>query len=106
MSDLAKLPFIAEGTLAADADVTLYVKDDDAQGLRKPGGSGYIKNDGAGSITVQCIDDHGNESASSTVKANEQLIFESDDDVEVSEAYIVADASGASYRARFARVRT
>lgn len=104
MSDLAKLPFIAEGTLAADANVTLYVKDDDAQGLREPGRTGYIKNDGAGSITVQCIDDSDNLSDVSTVKANEQLIFESDDDIDISEVHIVADASGASYRARFARL--
>jgi hypothetical protein len=105
MSDLAKLPFIAEGTLAANEEVTLYVKDDPIQGLKEPGGTGYIINDGPGSITVQCSDDKDGLSDLSTINIFEHLVFEKDDDVEVKVIHIIADALGAAYRARFARIR-
>ena len=105
MSDLAKLPFIAEGTLAANEEVTLYVKDDPVHGLQEPGGTGYIINNGPGSITVQCIDNEDGLSDLSTINADEQLLFEKDDDVDVKEIHLIADADGADYRARFARIR-
>ena len=105
MSDLAKLPFIAEGTLVANEEVTLYVKDDNVQGLREPGGTGYVQNDGAGSITVQSTDNEDNLSDLSTVLADEQLVFDKDDDIEIKEIHIIADADGAAYRTRFARIK-
>ena len=103
MPDLAKLPFIAEGTLAANEEVTLYVKDDIVQGLREPGSTGYVKNDGPGEITVQNSDNNDGLSDLSTVKAGEQLLYEKEDDIEICIIHLTADASGASYRARFAR---
>lgn len=103
MLDLPKLPFIKEGTLAANESVTVYVKDDPVHGLQTPGGTGYIMNDGPGSITVQSSDNSDGLSALSTVKLDEQLLFEKGDDVEICTIHIIADASGASYRLRFAR---
>lgn len=105
MLDLSKLPFIKEGTLAANEEVTLYVKDDPVHGLKEPGGTGYVKNDGAGSITVQCMDNEDRLSDVSTVYADEQLVFEKDDDIDIKVIHLTADADGADYRARFARIR-
>ena len=105
MSDLSKLPFIKEGTLAANEELTLYVKDDPVHGLKEPGGTGYIQNDGDGSITVQCSDDEDGLSDLSTINAGEQLVFEKDDDINIKEINLTADAAGADYRARFARIR-
>lgn len=103
MSSPSKLPFIQEGTLAANEEVTLYVKDDPVYGLQTPGGTGYVINDGPGDITVQNTDNSDGLSDISTVEPGEQLVFERDDDVEVCAISIVADAAGAAYRARFAR---
>jgi len=105
MTHLTKLPFIAEGTLAANEDVFLYVKNNPVNGLQKPGRTGYVQNDGPGSILVVTIDDMNGPSDSSTVLINEQLIFEKDDDIDVNAVYIIANALGAAYRVRFARAR-
>lgn len=105
MSYLTKLPFIAEGTIAANKEVTLYVKNDIVHGLQKPGRTGYVQNDGPGTILVQTIDNMDGPSDTSTILINEQLIFEKDDDIDVNAIHITADALGASYRARFARAR-
>ena len=99
----SKLPFTAEDTLAASADAFLYVKDDKVHGLQEPGRTGYVINDGLGSITVQTLDSSDGESDVSTVDPGEQLIFEKEDDVEICVVHITADATGASYRSRFAR---
>lgn len=99
----SKLPFVKEGTLAANEEVFLEVKDDEVHGLQAPGSTGYVKNDGPGEITVQSTDNSDGMSDVSTVKAGEQLIYEKEDDVEICTVHITADASGASYRARFAR---
>ena len=99
----SKLPYISEATLAANVDTYLQVKDDPVHGLQLPGGTGYVKNDGPGEITVQNSDDHDGLSDLSTVKAGEQLMFEEEDDIEICTVHITADASGAAYRARFAR---
>lgn len=103
ISTKSKLPYISEGTLAANKDVFLNVKDDPVHGLQAPGGTGYIINDGPGEITVQSSDDQDGMSDVSTIKKDEQLKYEREDDVEICEVHITADASGASYRARFAR---
>jgi len=105
MINLPNLPFISEETLDPSELVVLYVKDNNVFGLGTSGGTGYIQNDGAGTITVQVEDENGKASEASTVNANEQLIFEKDDEVDIAIIYIQADAIGASYRARFARIR-
>ena len=105
MLNLAKLPFIAEGTLTANEEATLYVMDDDIHGLKEPGGPGYIINDGDGEISVQCGDTKDGISDLSTIKADEELVFEKEDDIEVKVLHLTADALGASYRVRFARRR-
>lgn len=99
----SKLPFISEAALGASEDVHLDVKDDPVHGLQLPGGTGYVKNDGPGEITIQSSDDHDGLSDLSTIKKGEQLVFEKEDDIEICTVHITADASGAAYRARFAR---
>lgn len=105
MLNPSKLPFIEEGTLAANEEVTIYVKDDPIYGLQTPGCTGYVMNDGPGSITVQNSDDSDGVSDASTVKSGEQLCFDKDDDVEICTVHIVAGATGAAYRTRFARCK-
>ena len=96
---------IKDDSLAANEDVFLQVKDDPVHGLQSPGGTGFIINDGPGSVMVQNADDHDGLSDESTVKKDEQLLFEKEDDVEICIVHITADTLGASYRSRFARIR-
>ncbi len=99
------LEYVEEGTIAANDEVYLYVQDDDNWGLKVPADSGYVKNDGPGELTIRNSDDGEHYSKEMTVKSGEQLAWENDDDVWNHTVHIVADASGASYRARFARSR-
>jgi len=99
------LEFVDEDTLSANSEKYLYVKNDDTWGLEVPADSGYIKNDGPGTITVRNSDDGEHYSKAMTVKRGEQLTWENDDDIWNHTVHIVADASGASYRSRFARSR-
>ena len=99
------LPFIDERTLVASAEVFLDVQDDPVYGLRTPGRSGYIVNDGPGDITVRTSDNGERWSKAETVNDGELSQFEHLDDVWIHSVHIVADASGAAYRSRFARLR-
>ena len=99
------LEFVDEGTLAASEERYLYIQDDDVWGLKVPADSGYIKNDGPGTITVRNSDDGAHYSKAMTVKRGEQITWENDDDVWNNTVQIVADSSGADYRSRFARSR-
>ena len=56
--DTKWLPYIADRiTLEADAEMYLYIKDDDEQGLGIPGRSGKIENYGPGSVIYKISDD-------------------------------------------------
>ena len=99
------LPFIDERTLAASAEIHLAVQDDQVYGLRTPAGSGYVKNDGPGDITIRTSDNGSRWSKESVIKRGENYTCEHDDDVWIHSVHIVADASGAAYRSRFARLR-
>lgn len=97
------LPFIDEQTLAASAEVYLDVQDDPVYGLRTPGRSGYIINDGPGNITVRTSDNGERWSKAETVNSGELAQYEHLDDVWIHSVHIVADAVGATYRAKFVR---
>jgi len=99
------LEFVDETTLAANEEKYLYIQNDDTWGLKVPADSGYIKNDGPGTIIVRNSDDGEHYTPDITVKRGEQAVWENDDDVWNHTIYIIADASGASYRSRFARSR-
>jgi len=99
------LEFVDEGTLAANGEVYLAVQDDENWGLKAPADSGYVTNDGPGSITVRNSDDGEHYTPDRTVKSGETATWENDDDVWTHTLHITADASGASYRSCFARSR-
>lgn len=100
------LPFIDERTLSASAECYLDVQNNPVYGLRTPAGSGYVKNDGPGDITVRTSDNGDRWSKASVVKRGENYACEHDDDVWIHSVHIVADASGAAFRSRFARLRS
>lgn len=97
------LPYIDERTLAASAEVYLAVQNDPVYGLRTPGRSGYVINDGPGNITIRTSDDGERWSKAETVNSGELAQFEHLDDVWVHSVHIIADAVGATYRAKFVR---
>jgi len=97
------LPFIDERTLAASEECYLPVQKDPVYGLRVPARSGYVKNDGPGDITIRTSDNGERWSKAAVVKRGENFTCEHDDDVWIHSVYIVADASGAAFRSRFAR---
>lgn len=99
------LSFVDEGTIAANGEVYLYVKDDALWGLQVPGDSGYVLNDGPGVMKVRNSDDGEKYTKEVTLNKGDQIVFENDDDEHVHTIHLTADASGASYRSRFARSR-
>ena len=99
------LEYVNEGTIAANAEEYLYVQNDENWGLKVPADSGYVKNDGPGELIIRNSDDGEHYTPEMTVKSGENLTWEHDDDVWNHTVHIVADASGASYRSRFARSR-
>jgi len=99
----SKLPFIDERTLTANEEILLYVKSDSTYGLRQPGNSGYVLNDGPGNLLVRSLDDNDKWSRDSTLEPGDQLLWEVGDDVDIVVVRIVADAAGAAYRSRFTR---
>ena len=97
------LPFIDERTLAANAEVFLEVQEEPTYGLRTPGRSGYIINDGPGSIEVRTSDNGERFSKAEPAKSGELLQYEHLDDVWIHTVHIVADTVGATYRSKFVR---
>jgi len=99
------LEFVDESTLAANADKHLYIQDDEMWGLEVPADSGYLINDGPGTLTVRNSDDGEHYSKARTVKSGETVTWENDDDIWNHTVHVVADSVGASYRSCFARSR-
>jgi len=99
------LSYVKEGTIDDDETVYLYVKDDEQYGLREPADSGYLVNDGPGTLTVRSSDDGERYTAPMTVYSGEMLVWELDDDEYVDRVYFTCDTDGTKYRARFARRR-
>lgn len=99
------LEYVKEGAIAVNAEIYLYIKNDEDQGLQVPADSGYIKNDGPGEIFVRNSDDGEHYTPVITVKAGENVNWEHDDDIWNHTVHVEADAAGAQYRSRFARSR-
>ena len=99
------LSYVDETTLAANEEKYLYVKDDPVWGLRVPGDSGYVQNDGPGVIVLRNSDDGEKYTKEITINPGDKATFENDDDEHVHTLHLKADSSGASYRSRFARSR-
>lgn len=97
------LPFIDEQTLAANAAEYVQVQNDPVYGLRTPGRSGYIINDGPGDMTARTSDNGQRWSKAETIRSGELSQFEHEDDVWIHTVHIVADAVGVSYRLKFVR---
>jgi len=97
------LPFIDSQTLGGSETAVLAVQDDPVYGLRLPGRSGYIINDGPGGITVRTSDNGNRWSKAEIVKSGELAQYEHLDDVWIHSVEIVADAVGATYRLKFVR---
>jgi hypothetical protein len=99
------LSYVDETTLAANEEKYLYVKDDPVWGLRVPGDSGYVQNDGPGVIVLRNSDDGEKYTKEITINPGDKATFENDDDEHVHTLHLKADSSGAAYRSRFARSR-
>jgi len=94
------VPFYSEGTVVADTDTVLYVKDDSEQGLGAVGKSGFIIND-AGNPLIVVIDDGDGKSKEITVNVGETLGFDRADNVWVDKATLSCAAATVDYRALF-----
>lgn len=97
------LSYIDEDTIPSNGEKYLYVKNDQVWGLQVPADSGYVLNDGPGVIKVRNSDDGEKYTKEITLNPGDQAVFENDDDEHVHTIHLTVDASGASYRARFAR---
>lgn len=97
------LPFIEKRTLAANGEAVLEVQEHHTYGLRTPGRSGYVINDGPGEIDVRTSDNGERWSKAETAKSGELLQYEHLDDVWIHSVEIVADAVGATFRSKFVR---
>lgn len=99
------LSFVDEGTIAANGEEYLYIVGDVLWGLQVPADSGYVLNDGPGVMKVRNSDDGEKYTKEITLNPGDQAVFENDDDEHVHTIHLTVDASGASYRSRFARSR-
>lgn len=99
------LEFVQEGTLTPSDEVFIDIQDDKDWGLKVPADSGYVSNDGPGTLFIRNSDDGEHYTRVKTVFAGDQIEWENDDDVWNHTVHIKADAVGASYRSSFARSR-
>jgi len=95
--------YVNEGTLDPNKDVYLYIQDDPDHGLEEPAGSGYVINDGPGTLGIKTSDDGGGYTRQITVNIGEMVEWECGDDELIHTVYLIADSYGASYRCRFVR---
>ena len=97
------LSYVSEGTIDDGETIYLYVKDDEKYGLREPADSGYLINDGPGTLSVQSSDNGERYTRTMTVYSGEMLMWEIDDDEYIDRVKITCDTDNTKYRARFAR---
>ena len=98
-----KLSYVNEATIVPSGKIYLYVKDDPAYGLKAPADSGYIVNDGPGTLTVRNSDNGERYTKNMTVNIGETLVWEHEDDELIHTVFLEADGFGVNYRSRFAR---
>jgi len=96
------LPYVAEGTLGANETVELLIRTDNEQGLGVPGRTGYIRNDGAGSLTFKIYDGISGSSLPQTLNNGEYINFLREDNI-YFDRVILSSTAGCSYRAAFTR---
>ena len=99
------LPFVDEGTMLASEEKYIYVADEEVYGLEVPADSGYLINDGPGTLEVRISDDGEHYTKVQTVQSGDAATWENDDDTWVHTVHVVADSIGAAYRSAFARSR-
>ena len=97
------VPFFSEGSLKVSTPITLLVTADDEQGLGAPGRSGYIINDGAGSIYIIIDDGRVGKSKEIRVANGEWLNIAREDEIYVDKLTIRTDLDDTTYRCLFSR---
>ena len=103
------LPYVFEITrdnedeVEADMPISLYVRDDKNKGLRVPGRSGYIKNDGPGKLSYRLNSgSYKGWSHPATLKKGEVDTFDYNDNIHIAIVEITADTDKTRFRVRFA----
>lgn len=97
------VPFYSEGSLVVATPVTLLVSADPEQGLDAPGRSGYIINDGAGSIYVIIDDGRVGKSKEIRIDNGEWLNVAREDEIWVDKLTMRTTIDGTKYRCLFSR---
>ena len=96
------VPFYSEGSLTLEP-ITLLVSADPEQGLGAPGRSGYIINDGAGSIYVIIDDGRVGKSKEIRVDNGEWLSVAREDEIYVDKLTLRTTVAGTKFRCLFSR---
>ena len=97
------VPFYSEGSLVIATPLNLLVKDDAEQGLGAVGRSGYIINDGAGSIWVTIDDGRVGKSKEIRFDSGEWMAVAREDGIWVDKLTLRTDVAGTKYRCLFSR---
>ena len=94
----AWLPYVRNMVaLAANAEDTLYVAEDDVQGLGEVGRSGKIENLGPGLLTYQISDDGDRFMIGRTLQVNGWDTYFIEEKIRIHTIRVVADALGTVY---------
>lgn len=96
------LPFYSEGTATTTTPLVLLVNADGEQGLGDVGRTGYIVNEGAGTIYAT-IDDGKGKSKQIRIDAGETLSIDRADDIWIDKLTLQASGGNANYRCSFSR---
>ena len=97
------VPFYSDGSLSVATPITLLVTADDEQGLGSPGRSGYVINDGAGSIYVIIDDGRVGKSKEIRIENGEWFSVAREDEIWVDKLTLRTTVDGTNYRCLFSR---
>jgi hypothetical protein len=97
------VPFYSEGSLSADVSLTLLIKSDPEQGLGGVGRSGYVINDGAGSIYITIDDGRTGKSKEIRIDGGEWFAVSREDEIWVDKVTLLTAVAGTMYRCLFSR---
>ena len=94
----AWLPYVKDRVaLAPNEEDTLYVAEDDVQGLGEPGRSGKIENLGPGLLTYQISDDGDRFMGERTLQVNGWDTYHIEEKVRIYTIRVKSDALGTVY---------
>jgi hypothetical protein len=96
------LPFYSEGTVTTTESTVLLVNADGIQGLGDVGRSGYLVNEGLGTIYAT-FDDGKGKSKQIRIDAGETLSIDRADDIWIDKLTLLASGGNANYRCSFSR---